>query len=204
MTRKFVTASASRCTASARSRATCTTTPTCGRCPVRQRAGAPKLDVWLAPPGGWTDAHRTFEPRTFTRFMCKPRAAGWYVAPAVRGAVKFFSHFIGVAKGLDRGTRGVCAGHSGHGGGAGALLERFVWGTWAGAGALLALGVCSPCRSGFGFEPRRCCWGFCWCCVGGVVWLNRQSVAPPTRWEAEHEPGRTVGSVLLLVCAAIL
>jgi sterol desaturase/sphingolipid hydroxylase (fatty acid hydroxylase superfamily) len=44
---KFAMASASRCTASARSGAICTTTPTCGGCRVRPRAGAPS---WVS---GW-------------------------------------------------------------------------------------------------------------------------------------------------------
>ncbi|MBK6512179.1 MAG: sterol desaturase family protein [Haliea sp.] len=108
---KIYMASASRCTASARPAATCTTTPTCGRCPVWQRAGAPSwVSGWRHWAAGPTNPSNISSPAPLPALMCKtPRRAALVRGAAVRGAGVFVSHFIGVAKGLDRGTAAVYA-----------------------------------------------------------------------------------------------
>jgi hypothetical protein len=117
---KFATASASRCTASARSRATCTYADLwqMSRAAKGWRA---KLGVWVAPPGGWTDEPiEHFEPAPLPALMCKPRAAALVRGAAVRGAGAFCFAFHRCGQGSgQRHGRGVRAGHSGHGGGAG-------------------------------------------------------------------------------------
>jgi alkylglycerol monooxygenase len=142
-----------------------------------------KLGVWVAPPGGWTDEPiEHFEPRTFTRFDVQtPAPLRWYVALQCAVLVPFVSHFIGVAKGLDRGTAAVYAlGILVTAVALGALLERFVWGKWLEQVRLLALGVSfAAVPQWFGFEaPLLLKGALLVLCVGSVVWLNRQSVAP--------------------------
>lgn len=142
-----------------------------------------KLGVWVAPPGGWTDEPiEHFEPRTFTRFDVQtPAPLRWYVALQCAVLVPFVSHFIGVAKGLDRGTAAVYAlGILVTAVALGALLERFVWGKWLEQVRLLALGVSfAAVPQWFGFEaPLPLKGALLVLCVGSVVWLNRQSVAP--------------------------
>ena len=142
-----------------------------------------KLGVWVAPPGGWTDEPiEHFEPRTFTRFDVQtPAPLRWYVALQSAVLVSFVSHFIGVAKGLDRGTAAVYAlGILVTAVALGALLERFVWGKWLEQVRLLALGVSfAAVPQWFGFEaPLPLKGALLVLCVGSVVWLNRQSVAP--------------------------
>jgi sterol desaturase/sphingolipid hydroxylase (fatty acid hydroxylase superfamily) len=168
---KFATASASRCTASARSRATCITTPTCGRCPVRQRAGAPSwVSGWRHRAAGPTNPSNISSPAPLPALMCKPRAAAWYVALQCAVLVPFVSHFIGVAKGLDRGTAAVYAlGILVTAVALGALLERFVWGKWLEQVRLLALGVSfAAVPQWFGFEAPLLLKVRCWCCVWAV------------------------------------
>lgn len=142
-----------------------------------------KLGVWVAPPGGWTDEPiEHFEPRTFTRFDVQtPAPLRWYVALQYAVLVPFVSHFIGVAKGLDRGTAAVYAlGILVTAVALGALLERFVWGKWLEQVRLLALGVSfAAVPQWFGFEaPLPLKGALLVLCVGSVVWLNRQAVAP--------------------------
>lgn len=142
-----------------------------------------KLGVWVAPPGGWTDEPiEHFEPRTFTRFDVQtPAPLRWYVALQSAVLVLFVSHFIGVAKGLDRGTAAVYAlGIWVTAVALGALLERFVWGKWLEQVRLLALGVSfAAVPQWFGFEaPLLLKGALLVLCVGSVVWLNRQAVAP--------------------------
>ncbi|MBK9469705.1 MAG: sterol desaturase family protein [Gammaproteobacteria bacterium] len=142
-----------------------------------------KLGVWVAPPGGWTDEPiEHFEPRTFTRFDVQtPAPLRWYVALQCAVLVPFVSHFIGVAKGLDRGTAAVYA--------LGILVTAVALGrclsVLSGASGwsrcVCWRWVCRspPCRSGLALR-RRCCsrGALLVLCVGSVVWLNRQSVAP--------------------------
>ena len=80
--------------------------------------------------------------------MQTPAPLRWYVALQYAVLVPFVSHFIGVAKGLDRGTAAVYAlGILVTAVALGALLERFVWGKWLEQVRLLALGVTTLQRS---------------------------------------------------------
>ena len=141
-----------------------------------------KLGVWLAPPGGWNVPLEHFDGAHFVRY--EPTAPGplrWYVALQYAVLVPFVSHFIGVAKGLDRGTAAVYAlGILVTAVALGALLERFVWGKWLEQVRLLALGVSfAAVPQWFGFEaPLLLKGALLVLCVGSVVWLNRQAVAP--------------------------
>ena len=113
--------------------------------------------------------------------MQTPAPLRWYVALQCAVLVPFVSHFIGVAKGLDRGTAAVYAlGILVTAVALGALLERFVWGKWLEQVRLLALGVSfAAVPQWFGFEaPLLLKGALLVLCVGSVVWLNRQSVAP--------------------------
>jgi alkylglycerol monooxygenase len=57
-----------------------------------------KLGVWLAPPGGWTDAPIAhFEAARFERFSTRtPAPLRWYAALQFAVLVPFVSHFIAV------------------------------------------------------------------------------------------------------------
>lgn len=58
-----------------------------------------KLDVWLAPPGGWRDgAIEHFEPAGFARYSRPtPTAVRWYAALQFALLVPLVSHFLAVA-----------------------------------------------------------------------------------------------------------
>ncbi len=63
-----------------------------------------KLDVWLAPPGGWREGDiEHFEPAGFVRYSRQtPTAVRWYAAVQFAFLVPLVSHFLAVAPQLDK------------------------------------------------------------------------------------------------------
>ena len=137
-----------------------------------------KLGVWLAPPGGWTDAPiEHFDGSTFERYQ--PTAPGplrWYVALQYAVAVPFISHCIAVADRLPRAlgltyALGIVVSSVF----LGALLEGRSWARWAEAARVAAVGVFfAVATDWFGFaapDPLR--WGFFLLCLGSAFYLLR-------------------------------
>jgi alkylglycerol monooxygenase len=139
--------------------------------------------VWVAPPGGWTDEPiEHFEPSGFQRYTRQtPSAMRWYVALQYALLVPLVVHFLGIVKGIPTADALVYAAVITFTAVAlGALLEGLRWGRWLEIFRLLAVGSAFQLMPDwFGFEaPLLLKGALLVLCVGSVVWLNRQSVAP--------------------------
>lgn len=151
-----------------------------GRASLAARGWRAKLGVWVAPPGGWSDAPIAhFETAGFVRFaQATPVALHWYVALQYTLTVPFIVHFLGVVPQLPSADALVYAGGIALSALAlGALLDARPWARWTECLRLVVVALAfAALPDWFGFVAAPALrWVVVALAVGSAGWLLRQS-----------------------------